>query len=214
MIPLAPPTARTAVGRRKGIGPLFLIAAAGVIGLLGLAVLLGLTDDRAFLDDLRDRIPGLAPAGEDGWQAVDDGDGGFTAELPGEPTERFAPFPPAVGGRMDQWVATLGKETELTISYAEVTRPAGTSDKAALVELGDAWATRLGGDVDERSETSFAGLPALVLTVDRLEYQGEIATARALLVLNGDTLYVVQSLSVYPDHPQFGRVANSLTFTG
>lgn len=214
MIPLTPPAARAAPGRKKGLGSLFLIAAAGVTVLVGLAVLLGLTGDRGFVDNLRDEIPGLAPTGRDGWQTLDDGDGGFTAELPGEPTERFVPYPPAAEGRMDQWVSTLGQETELTIAYAEVTRPPGTSDKAALVTYGDAWAAQLGGDVDDREETSFAGLPALLLTIDRLEYEDEIATARALLVLNGERLYVVQSLSVYPDHPQFARVANSLTFTG
>lgn len=214
MIPVTPPAAATATGRRKGLGSLFLIGAIGVVAIGLLAVLFGLTGDGGFLDNIRERIPGLAATSDDGWQTIDDADGGFTAELPGEPTERFVPYPPATAGRMDQWVATLGRETELTITYGQVSRTPGQSDKAALEAYADAWAAQLGGDIDERDETTFAGRPALIVTIDRLRYEGETATARTLLVLRDDTLHLVQSLSVYPDHPQFSRVANSLTFTG
>ena len=213
MIPITPPEARTASTRKKGLGSVYLIAAGGVVAIGLLAVLLGLTGDGGFIDNLREQIPGLAAARDDGWQTVDDGDGGFTVELPGEPTERFFPFPPAAAGRMDQWVATLGQETELTVSYGELSRTPDRSDQAALEDYADAWAAVLTGTVDDRDETAFAGRPALLVTVDRLKYEGEAATAKALLVLRDDRLYVVQSLSVYPDHPQFSRVANSLTFT-
>ena len=53
----------------------------------------------------------------------------------------------------------------------------------------------------------------LDVSVRDLTFQGESATARALLVMKGDMLYVIQSLSVYGDHPQFVRLVNGFQFT-
>jgi hypothetical protein len=45
-----------------------------------------------------------------------------------------------------------------------------------------------------------------------MTYNDESATTRTMMVLRSDTVYVIQSLSIYPDHPQFGRLANSFQF--
>lgn len=205
--------ARQAAQKKSGLGPLFVIAIVGVIAIAALALVMGLTGSNDFIDNIREKVPGLEPRGEDGWTTLDDPSGGFVAEMPEEREKKFVAFAPAANGRLDQWSSTIGGETELTISYGAITAPAGQSATATLVSLADTWAATIGAQVDESAETTFRGYPAIDLSLRDLTYGGEDATARAMIMLEGDTVYVIQSLSIYPDQPQFGRLVNSFVLT-
>jgi hypothetical protein len=204
---------RQAAQKRGGLGSIVLIAVLGVLAIGVFAVVLGVTGSNDFVDNLREKIPGLEPSENDGWTSLDDPAGGFIAQMPEDRQKKFMAFAPAANGRLDQWSAVIGTETDLTISYGKVTKPAGQSDKAALASFADTWAVSLNGKLDDTAETSFRGYEAVDVAVRDLSFEGESASARALMVMKGDTLYVIQSLSVYPDHPQFVRLVNDFQFT-
>jgi hypothetical protein len=204
---------RTAPPKKKGLSGLFLLAIVGVLLIAALAIFFGFGGSDELVDRARTEVPALQ-GGSDGWQTVDDGDGAFTVELPGEAEKGFVPFGPADDGRAEQWVAVVGDETELTVAYTGVAVSDELRAEESLAELASDWAITLGGTLDDvEEEVSFKGYPGLIVTIDDLSYNDESATARALLVLRGETLYIAQSLSIYKDHPQFNRMANSLTFT-
>jgi hypothetical protein len=206
--------ARQTAERSASLGTVVIVALIGVLAIGVLALVLGFTGSNDFVDNIRDNVPGLEVSSSDGWSELDDPSGGFIAEMPEDREKKFVQFAPAANGRLDQWSSVIGSETDLTISYGKVSPPAGQSAKAALVDYADMWATTtLGGKVDKTAETTFRGYDAIELDVRNLTYDNQTATARALLFLKGETLYVIQSLSVYPDHPQYGRLVNSFQFT-
>lgn len=204
---------RPAAVRKGGLGSVLLIAVIGVVAIAVLALVMGFTGSNDFIDNIREKIPGLAPAADDGWTALDDAAGGFVAELPEEREKQFVSFPPAANGRLDQWSSVIGDETDLTISYGRVSTQPGQSAAAALVSLGDTWALSTGAKIDDTTETTFRGFPAIELDLRNLTFGEQTATAKAMMVLRGDTVYVLQSLSVYPDHPQYGRLLSGFQFT-
>jgi hypothetical protein len=205
--------ARQTAERSASLATVMVVALIGVLVIGVLALVMGFTGSNDFVDNIREKVPGLAPAENDGWTELDDPSGGFIAEMPEERERKFVPFAPATSGRLDQWSSVIGSETDLTISYGKVARPEGQSAKAALAEYATLWAATLGGKVENTEETGFRGYNAIEVNVRSLTYDNQTATARAMLTLKGDTLYVIQSLSVYPDHPQYPRLVNSFLFT-
>lgn len=205
--------ARQSDVKQGGLSKLLFIGLGGVLVIGVLAVVLGVTGSNDFVDDVRDDIPGLSTQGDDGWVTLDDPSGGFVAQMPEGYEKRFVEFGPATSGRLDQWSSVIGNETDLTITYGKVTTPQGQSSKTTLEGLADAWAATLGGKIEDTAESGFAGYPAIDVMVRGLTFQDETATAHAMMVLKGDTLYVLQSESVYPDHPQYMRLLNGFQFT-
>jgi len=201
------------LGRRKGISSVFWIAAAGVVILALLALVFGLIPGGTWLDNVRDKIPFVNKSASDGWVKVEDADGRVTFEMPTSHTQGTLAYPPVVGGQLTQWTATIGSETQLGLAYGELTIPAGESATATLARAGDAWVAQTGGKVDKRTETSFAGLPALEIRTSGLRYNNQPAYQSALFILRGKTVYVASSTSVYADQPQYTRLVNSIVFT-
>ncbi|MEJ5254854.1 MAG: zinc ribbon domain-containing protein [Acidimicrobiales bacterium] len=208
-------SARPAPAKKRGLGTLALIGLGGVLLIGVLAVLLGVTgDDTAVVDAVRDQVPGLKGPEYDGWKPYDDADGGFTAMFPGDVLDGFQPYPPADDGRMDRIHTDVGAETTLSVSYSEVPVSDATPKQEQLRTFAQSWAEALGGTLSKDvTEKTFRGQPALLVTVKGLKQGGQPATARALLVLRGKMLYVIQSQSAYQDHPSFDRLVNSITFT-
>ncbi|WP_208027119.1 hypothetical protein [Rhabdothermincola sediminis] len=206
---------RQAAGKKRGLGPVLLIGLGGVALIAVIAVVLGMTgDDAAVVDTVRDQVPALKGQEYDGWESFDDADGGFTVMLPGEVIDGFQPYPPADDGRMDRIHTDIGAETTLSVSYSQVPLDESTPKQEQLRTFAGSWADALGGTLSKDvQETTFRGQPALVVTVKGLKRNGELATAKALLVLKGTMLYIVQSESVYADHPSFDRLVKSMTFT-
>jgi hypothetical protein len=203
--------------KKKGIADVGLFAIGGVVLLALIFVILGFTGSNSFLENLRDKIPGSG--GNDGWQEIDDGDGGFTARLPEDNERRTTPFPLAANGRLEQWVAPISAETELSISYARLlTLPESNEWRSFLEDAAITWGDTLGGQATQITESSFRGYPMMSTTIGRLRMEDsggtvQAGSARAYLVLRGDTLFIIQSKSVYADHPNFASLADSVQFT-
>jgi hypothetical protein len=196
-----------------GLGSLAIIAIIGVLVIGILAIVLGFTGSNSFINNIRDKIPGLQVDKKDGWTALDDPSGGFIAQMPDGREKNFVAFAPAANGRLDQWSSVIGNETDLTISYGKVTKADGQSANAALAGFAGTWAATLGGKIESTTETGFLGYPAVDVGVRDLTYNGQPATAKAMMVLRGDTLYIIQSESIYSDHPQYGRLLGGFQFT-
>jgi hypothetical protein len=198
--------------KKGGLSKLLFIG-LGLVLLIGiLAVVLGVTGTNDFVRNVRDEVPGLSNT-DDGWVTLDDPSGGFVAQMPEGYEKRFVDFAPATSGRLDQWSSLIGTETDLTITYGKVNNPQGVSTKTTLEGLADTWASTMGGKVEDTAETSFAGYPAIDVMVRNLTFDDQTATAHAMLILRGDTLYVLQSESIYPDHPQYMRLLSGFQFT-
>ena len=205
--------ARQTVDSKAGLGSLALIGIIGVLAIGILAIVLGFTGSNSFIDNIRDKIPGLQLDTKDGWTALDDPAGGFIAQMPEGREKKFVAFAPAANGRLDQWSSVIGNETDLTISYGKVTKADGQSANAALASFADTWATTSGGKIEDTNETGFQGYPAIDVSIRDMTYESQPATAKAMMVLRGDTLYVIQSESIYSDHPAYGRLLGGFQFT-
>lgn len=205
--------ARQQIDKPKGLGKLFFIALGGVLVIALVALVLGLVPSNSFINSIRDKIPGLKVDSSDGWRQVEEPGGSFVAQFPGEPTTRTIPFSASPDNRITSVVVKVGDETELSVSYGTVSQIGEESAKAELERLGDIWAAQTGFKVSQRTETGFMGYPALLLEQTEGKLLGQYATQRSMLVLKGDRLYVIQSTSVYKDHPQFERLANGVAFT-
>lgn len=211
-VPLDVGGVKQQAAKQKGLGGLFLMALGGVV-LIGLvAVVFGLVPSNKVTNSIRDAIPGLKADSSDGWRTVSASDGSFTAEMPGEPKTKSTPFN-AAGATMSTSAVTLGSETELSVAHGEMTRVSEPLTPIALRELGTAWAQDSGFEIKVQTETSFTGYPALLVEQINGRHLGKSASRRSLLVVVNNQLYVIQSTSVYPDHPQFDRLVNSVVLS-
>ena len=200
---------------KKGIGGMVLVGLGFVIGLGILAVVLGFTTGGLSYGRIRNKVgewvPSLASK-DDGWNQVADAEGGFTIDMPGEATADYVLYPPVENGRMVGWSAHIGTDTRLTVEYGKVIPVPGENAQATLNRLGDAWIYGT-GEVDKRTDTTFQGYPALDYKIKNIPLFGKDASQRTIMFLKGQTLYVLQSQSIYSDNPSFPRFKDSMTFT-
>ena len=200
--------------KKKGIGSLTVWAVLAVLIIVVLGVALGLSRSDDPVTQVAGQIPGLTGATADGWEPLEDPEGGFVVQLPGTATQTRIPFDAAVDGEATAWTSAILDETEIVIAYAQVDPVAeGSSEKARLETLADDWAASQGTSVRDLSTSNFRGLEAVDTQLERYDLNGELAPAKAFLFTEGDTLYVVQVHSIYADMPQYVRVLNSLGLT-
>ena len=133
--------------------------------------------------------------------------------MPVDRTQQQEPFPWSSTGTLDEWVSTLGPETDpdttLSVQWMTVATPEGEKVDAALTSLAVSWADSLGGRLTHIDNTSFQGYPALLVEMDKLENaKGDPITIRAVLIRRREQLFILESKSVYADHPQFDRLVN------
>ena len=200
---------------KKGVGSVMLIGIAVVLGIAILSVLLGFTSGNLSYGRIRNKVGEWVPAlasKDDGWNQVTDTDGGFTIDMPGEATAISVVYPPVENGRMVGWSAHIGSDTQLSVQYGKVIPVPGENTQATLNRLGDAWIYG-SGEVEKRTDTTFQGYPALDYKIKNIKLFGKDAWQRTILFLKGETLYVLQSQSIYQDNPSFPRFANSMHFT-
>lgn len=206
---------RQSSAKQKGLGGLMLMAIGGVVVIAIIALVLGLVPENKFTNKVRDAIPGLEGNKVDGWHPVAATDGSFTAQMPGDPVNRNIPFNTA-GAKMETVAVKIGSETELSVAGGSIVRQGDQSeetDNDFLERLATAWAQDSGFEIKSQKETSFAGHPARLVEQNMGKYLGKTAEQRSLFVLAGDFLYVIQSTSVYPDHPQFDRLVSTVALT-
>jgi hypothetical protein len=200
-------------GSLKGVLGLALLSVLAIA--LG-GVLLGFLPGGDVITDIRNEVPFLATETSDGWEEFVQADARFSATMPVDRVEQQAPFVAGTAGTIDEWVSTLGPDdnpdTVLTVGWTTVPAPADENVDASLTSLSIAWAGSLGGEVAKTSETTFQGYPALLVKIDGLRNdEGDLVTIRALLVRRREQQFVVESRSVYADHPQFDRLVNGFT---
>jgi hypothetical protein len=203
---------------KQGVGIIIVVGIVGVLVVILLAVVFEFGERTEVVETIKDEVPGLNDGGSDGWQTVDDADGGFTVEMPGTPERGFVALPGTAAERADQLISTIGEETELTVAYAPVTVPPDL-DRGQTVDLlkwsAHNWAASQGGKILDIpvTETVQSGHLAVEFTAERTTVNGEPATAKGVIFLAGDTVYILQSNSIYPDHSQLGRLRSTFELT-
>lgn len=227
-------TGATVTASRGGMKGLVLIGILVVIAVVAVALVFGLVAGNQTLDQAKDAIvPGGA---QDGWSQLSCSASNdpanpckvpegfdFSVTLPGDRTKSTSTFPDTKDGKLEIWSAKAGSDTLLTVGYATVTPPTtgttgGSVSRAALQlflrDLGEKWLTSQGvTDLTVKGgETNVAGYPAYAYRAQERQLKiGELpAYAQQALVLKGDKLFVVQTVSVYKDAEQFDRMVNSL----
>jgi len=215
-LPLSQPQAGSEAMKSGSLKGVFALAVLAVLAIVLAGVLLGVLPGGDALTNLRNKIPALATKSGDGWEEFVQADARFTATMPVDRAESQVPFQWSTTGTIDQWVSTLGPDanpdTTLSVQWAPVPTPAGENLTGSMTSLSIAWAQSVGGKVDSSTETSFQGYPALLVTISGLrDANGDVATAKALLVRRREQQFIIVSNSVYRDHPQFDRLVNGFS---
>jgi len=227
----------TATARSKrGNKGLVLIGIGVVLCVVAVALVFGLVAGNKQLDQAKNKIvPG---ADKDGWSVLTCSSSGdannackvdagydFSVILPGDRTTSSSTFPGTVDGKLTVWTSKISNDTIVTVGYGKVDPTGGTTTGTALTTaaaqnylqgLSEQWrATQGVTDVTVKGEeTGIAGLPAYVFRAQERAFtvNGQQGYAQQALILRGDKLFVVQTLSVIKDAEQFDRVVNSLAF--
>jgi hypothetical protein len=215
--PLTQPTPGSAQLRSARLSGVFLIAIGGVVLIGVLALLFGVVEGPQWLTTIRNKIPLISQESEDGWTSFTEPEDRFAAEMPVDREREVVALGASTTGQAEQWRAGLGgtstvPDTVLTITWAPV--PPVTEDdvEASLTSTAEQWGAELGGRVETNDEMTFQGLPARRVKVTRLEQGGEVASVDAIIVRRREQLVIIASRSVYPDHPQFSRLATGFNF--
>ena len=215
--PLTMPQPGSEAMRSARLSGLVLVAVLAVAAIGVLALAFGVVEGPQWLTDARNKLPLVGQSPSDGWTSFEEPSGSWEAELPVDRTEETLPFTLSDTGTARQWVSRLGgtsttPDTELSIVWTTVPAPDGEQVEQSLASAGEAWAQQLGGRTASNEEATFQGLPARRVTIEDLRLGDERATAEAVLVRRGEQLVILQSLSIYPDHPQFSRLVDGFSF--
>jgi hypothetical protein len=215
-LPISQPKAGSEAMKSGSLKGVFALAVLAVLGIVLAGVLLGILPGGDALTTLRNKIPAIATKSSDGWEEFVEADARFSATMPVDRSEAQVPFQWSTTGTIDQWVSTLGPDsdpdTSLSVQWAPVVTPADENVESSMSSLAIAWAESLGGTVTSSDETSFQGYPALVVTITGLrDANGDVATAKALFIRRREQQFIIVSNSVYKDHPQFDRLVNGFT---
>lgn len=215
--PLTMPRAGSEEMRSARLSGLMAMAVGGVLAVGLLALLLGVVEGPKWLSDARNKLPLVGQQADDGWTAFTEPVGRWRAEMPVNRVESPVAFPASTTATAQQWLAPLGgvpgfADTELSVIWTTVATADGENVEATLASTAEQWAAQLGGQVERNSEASFQGLPARRLTISGLRQGDERATIDALLIRRREQLVILQSRSIYGDHPQFVRLAEGFSF--
>lgn len=215
--PLSQPVPGSALHRDGRLGSLVAIVAGGVVLVVALAVLIGAVPGNSATNWIRDRVPFLSQKTDDGWQKFSEASGPWAAELPANRAQTTLPTPWTTDGTSQAWVSDLGStqnpDTQLVIEWGTVPTPAGEDVEASLASVAQRWAQSMGGTVTADAQSSFAGFPARRVTVTGMKSPtGDDVTVEAALIRHRDELVMIWSRSIYPNHPEFGRLVSGFTF--
>ncbi len=216
--PLPSSVPRTVSTKKRGATSLAVIGVIIVLVLAVAALALHVVSGGSTVNKVVDKI-GIHGV-TNGWKTVTDPEGGFTVSLPPTAAATSVSFGPADNGQLSGWLATVGDpptiDTQIYVLYGKVHANPGESAEDTVTRLGDAKMAADGGFIESRKQTTYQGYPAIQYTINRITFQGGNGYENALLFLKGDELYLVETLSVYPDQPatdEFNSVLNSLHFT-
>lgn len=215
--PMTRPEVGTTTKQSASLSGVVGLAVAGIALLLVAALLLGVVSGPQWFTNAVNKVPFVNTAADDGWTRFVEEPAQWEAEMPVDRTKSTVGFPASTTGTADQWLTGLGgtstlSDTELSIIWTTVPRPAGENIDAALASTAVLWGAALGGKVTENDEATFEGFPARRVTITDLKQGDEDATIEAVLIRRDEQLVVLVSRSVYPDHPQFSRLVENFSF--
>jgi hypothetical protein len=215
-LPMSQPKPGSAAMRSGSLKGVLGLAVLGVLAMLLAGVLLGILPGGDVITDIRNKVPLLATESSDGWEEFTEPSARFAATMPVDRSEQQEAFGASTTGTAEAWVSTLGPDddpdTTLSIQWATVAPAAEGTEEAVLTSMSIAWAGSLGGTVGDDEPTTFQGHPALLVEVEDLRNAADDpVTVRALFVLQRDRVFVIESRSIYADHPQFDRLVNGFT---
>jgi hypothetical protein len=202
-LPMSQPKAGSAEIRSGSLKGVLALAVLGVLAIVLAGVLLGVIPGGDVITEARNKVPFLATQSSDGWEEFTEPSARFAATMPVDRAQVQEAFSASTTGMADEWVSTLGPDddpdTTLSIQWAPVAPVPEDTEEAVLTSTAIAWA----------DATSFQGQPALLVQVEGLRNaDGDKVTVRALFVLQREQLFLIESRSVYADHPQFDRLVN------
>ena len=206
------------ISPKGGFGRPLVVALIGVVVVAVAAVGLRFIDaDTSTVSDIRDAVPALEQEGPDGWTTFTAPSGEFSMEFP-TVSEEASVAVPGVDGEVVGYEATAG-DVELFVGRGTLPS-SGAEPYEQLEALAAAYYGVDPDKVDSSKRIGVQGLPA-VLTQEELEAEpGLYLTHNNVFILDGDTLYMVESRS--PEDPavlttdppeQFERVLGTLTIT-
>jgi hypothetical protein len=213
--------ARPVAQKKKGLGGIAVFGVLTVAAIAIGAIVLGFTTGDLSIGKLRNKVP-LLTTHDDGWVKVEDPEGGFTVDMPSSRQTNSTPFASAQNGRLTGWSAAIGVETNLYVYYGKIAPQPGETAKGTLNRMVDEDIARTTANsaaaghsvsLGKRTDTDFRGYPAVLYDLKGTDVNGQYGYEKAIMFLKGDQLYSIASLSVYKDHPQFDRLANSFVFT-
>jgi len=212
-LPMSQPKPGSAEVRGSSLKGVMALAVLGVVAIVLAGVLLGALPGAGAIATIRNKIPLIAAETSDGWDQFTEASARFRATMPVDRTQQQQPSQWSTTGTLDEWVSTLGPEadpdTTLSVQWMTVPTPEGEKVDAALTSLAVGWADSMGGRLTHVENTSFQGYPALLIEMDKLKNaKGDPITIRAVLIRQRDQLFILESKSVYTDHPQFDRLVN------
>jgi hypothetical protein len=153
------------------------------------------------------------PAWAETWKRFAPPGGGFSIEMPGEPSsERDEHFTP-VGSVVEtkHWLAVEGAELAVETHDIPTLAAAMMSDAMLLDQARDGVIENEGGTAITSHELEFEGAPARAFTY---RYPGEpLRLERVLTVLVGARIYLLTGTGADPSgHPAVARFFDSFTF--
>ena len=162
-----PPENRSALG----------LAVIGIVVVLVLgigALVLHVSSGNATVTKAIDKLPGTGST-PTGWKVVTDAAGGFTVQLPPDPTTTSVAFPGADNGQLTGWQATVGDapqvDTILYVIYGKVHPNPGETASSTVTRLGLAKLARDPGYVESKTLGTYQGYPAISYTMNRVNFR-------------------------------------------
>jgi hypothetical protein len=167
----------------------------------------------------------------DGWTTATSDAGKFVVDLPGDVTKESVDLPITDTGKVTGVTTYVplkaGADTYLLVGSGPITLPStttgsGMSAAAARNYLKDTivpkWLAANNLELLEVQvqETTVAGYPALSFTTlaPKAKLQNKDAFAQVTLVLQGSTIYVIQTISVFKDAEQQAHMVGTFGITG
>jgi hypothetical protein len=176
---------------------------------------------------------GLLAREADGWTVQVDDEGRFRVELPDDRTREVVEHPAPDDRRLTAWTANVGQDARVIAGWATVNPPVIDGTLAATAShrylrdtVLDRWldAHQLSAAFVTVREGGVGGVPAVTVRTTQPRplatsprpgspLAGREAYAEATFALDGSTLYVLETVTIYRDAVQLDRLAESFAVT-
>jgi hypothetical protein len=200
-------------GKTKGVGIGVLVGILLVVAIGLGAIAFGWVGGGESIQEVVRQVPGITDSAADGWDRVTDESGGWAFDLPSaEPTAITIPGAGTTTG-LTGWSADISDETTVSALWGMLPSDQSATPRQSLAALADEYAAATPGRLSKTSDTQVAGMPAVALTIEDRDIDGQYAAGDAILILRSDRVYVLDVTSVNKDAPQMDRLRSSVAFS-